>query len=180
MIQKLQIFAAIIVISFLSGCGYQLGLVGQDTSIQNIYCYTVVNQTRKPGLEMPMTNTIIAAFQQYSGGIKIVNSKEEADSFLLVRLTGFDRAPARFNDADVLEESHVTLYADVFVYNYDVDPRMSDIKGSTVIHPVYETSVSASATYFLDPNQPEGEQAIFPQLYDKMSREIVTSIIERW
>ncbi len=167
----------------LTGCGYQLGLAGQDTSINNIYIYTVVNKTRKPGLEMPVTNAVINAFHNAGSYLKVVEDKKDADAFLVVKLTRIDRAPARFDESDFLEESLVTLYAEVALYDFDLDPRLSDIQSdenTEEIEPLYHASLAESATYFLQPNQPEGERSIHPQLFDKLSRKIVNSIAERW
>ncbi len=174
------LFSLLAVLCFLPGCGYKLGLTGMDKPYKNIYCYTVVNETRKPGLEMPMTNAIIDAFHHYGGSIKIVTNKEEADAFMLVKLTSFVRSPARFDDADFLEESSVSLYAELFLYPYDLDPRESDIQQNALVKPIYHVNFAESATYFLEPNQPEGERSILPQLYDKISREIVSLVVERW
>ncbi len=168
----------------ISGCGYQLGLAGKDESLKKIYVYTVTNETRKPGLEMPMTNCVINAFHYYGCGITTTNKKEEADSFLVVKLTTYDRAPARFNRADIVEESVVNIYADFQVYKIKPDLNnkfnSSDNKGVQLIKPYFERTVSASSTYFLSPNQPEGERSIQPQLLDKLSREIVDAIVYKW
>lgn len=163
----------------LNGCGYQLGLVGQDTSVKNVYCYTVINETRKPGLEMPMTNSIINAFHHAGTHVKIVSDKNEADTFLLVKLVDFSRAPARFNEADFLQQSQATLYADMYLYRTDVDPRSPNLN-TVPERAFYHARIAQSATYFVQPNQPEGEQSIHPQLFDKVSTDIVNKIVERW
>jgi len=177
------IFIAILIVA-CNGCGYKLGLAGKDESIRKIYVYTVINETRKPGLEMPMTNAVINAFHYYGSGITVTNHKDEADTFLIIKLTTYDRAPARFNRADIVEESVVNIYAEFQVYRSKPD-RNNNIDGTQVngiqlIKPYFDCTVSASTTYFLSPNQPEGERSIQNVLLDKLARKIVDNIVYRW
>jgi hypothetical protein len=175
-------------IIYFAGCGYQLGLVGKDTSIQNVYCYTVKNKTRIPGVEMHLTNAIIHALQQYGEHIKVVKNKNEADTFLYVEATSYERSPARFNEADFLQQSIVVMFADIYLFRADVEEQIkrpankSDEKESTepIVNPFFKTTVSADSRYFIEPNQPEGENSIRPQLFDKLAREIVHQMVNRW
>ena len=36
------VFILAILCVYTSGCGYQLGLVGKDTSVNKVYCYTLL------------------------------------------------------------------------------------------------------------------------------------------
>lgn len=187
---------AALIISLLmlcSGCGYQLGLAGKDTSIKRVYCYTVRNKTLQPGIEMHLTNTIIRTLQQKGEHIEVVKDKDKADTFLYVEVTEYDRAPARFNEADFLQQSSVTMFAQMFLYRSDVEDQLkrlrdpdrvksdvTDDQEEPVVKPLYSDMVSASSRYYIEPNQPEGERSIMPQLYEEMANAIVDNIINRW
>ncbi|MCD6460263.1 hypothetical protein J7L67_06310 [bacterium] len=172
----------ITVLSFgLAGCGYQLGLAGKDASIQNIYCYTVKNETRIPGMEMPATNSIINTLNRRGANLKVVSDQNKADTFLYVKLLDYERSAARFDEADITQQSVVTLYASMKLYHSPIDIQSNKKdEDTTDADPFFEIEISATCTYFLEPNQPEGERSIRPQLYDKLSDEIVDQIVNRW
>lgn len=180
-LSRIMVLFLILTMFVVNGCGYKLGIVGHDSTIKKIFCYTVVNQTRKPGLEMPMTNAIIRGIQHYGAHLETVN-KDIADTYLVVVLTEFNRSASRFDKSNFTEESLVSLFADVRLYHGQVDAHevASGKVSDDSIEPFYETNISVSATYFLYPNQPEGERSIMPQLYDKLSRQIINRILERW
>jgi len=172
---------ALIVSACLSGCGYQLGLVGKDTSINYVYCYTVKNETRMPGMEMHATNSIINTLSRRGGHVKVVSDKNKADTFLYVKLIDYDRASARFDEADVTQQSMVNLYATMYLYRSPIDDQLKEKNENTPqLTPFLEIDISATATYFLEPNQPEGERSIRPQLYYELSNKIVDQIVNRW
>ena len=91
--RMMRVAVSILLVSifFVSGCGYQLGLVGRDMSIQKIYLYTVVNNTRRPGLEMHATNAIIRAVQRYGAHLEVVSDVNQADTYMVVKLDNIDR-----------------------------------------------------------------------------------------
>ena len=165
----------------LSGCGYQLGLVGRDTSIKYVYCYTVKNETRVPGMEMPATNSIINALNRRGGHVKVVSDKDKADTFLYVKLTDYDRSSARFDEADITQQSMLNLYAEMYLYRSPIDDQLHEKNENTPeLTPFLKADIAATATYFLEPNQPEGERSIRPQLYYELSDKIVDQIVNRW
>ena len=165
----------------LSGCGYQLGLAGQDTSIKKVYCYTVKNETRVPGMEIHATNAIIKTLNRRGGGIKVVSNKTEADTFLYVKLTDYERSAARFDEADMTQQSMITLYSTMYLYRVPIDDQLkSKPNDLSEVESFLQTDICATATYFLEPNQPEGERSIRPQLYYELSNKIVDQIVYRW
>ncbi len=180
-LSRVMVFFLISAMLIVSGCGYKLGIIGHDPTVKKIFCYTVVNKTRKPGLEMPMTNSIIRGIHHYGAYLESVE-KDMADTYLVVVLTEFNRAPSRFDKGNFTEESLVSLCADVRLYRnqVDVNGSVAGKLSDDCEKPFYETNLSVSATYFLYPNQPEGERSIMPELYDKLSRQIINKILERW
>ncbi|MCB1195933.1 hypothetical protein KDK77_07090 [bacterium] len=166
--------------SILYGCGYQLGLVGTDKNVKKIYCYTVRNHTRRPGLEMPATNSIIRELQKRGEFLTVVSNPEDADTYLYVALIAITRTAARLSDADFLEESSVALTAEIRLYHSQIS---YDEETFTVIEsepPFYTQAVVVDTSFFIEPNQPEGEYAIIPQLMEKLGRDVVYKILDRW
>ena len=137
---------------------------------------------------MPLTNAIIHALQQYGEHIEVVKNKEEADTFLFVSLTVYDRSPARFNEADFLQQSVVTAFAEMALYRVDVEEQLKNPPKepleeelvAPLVKPFFSSTVSADAQYFIEPNQPEGENSVRPQLYEELAREVVHQIVNRW
>ena len=177
---NIYIIAIMLTSLFMNGCGYKLGLVGTDQSVRHVYCYTVRNESRRPGLEMPATNSIIREIQKRGDRLTVVSSPDQADTFLVVTITTVTSSASRLDDSDFLEESKVDLNAQMALYRTEISYDEDTFELIEHEAPFFESSISVASTFFIEPNQPEGEYSIIPQIMEKLGREIVYKILDRW
>lgn len=112
--KKKYIYILLSLFLVISGCGYSLGLGGfWLTHIKTIYVETFDNKTYEPNIEIAISNDIRSHFNT-NGVLKVVNSREEADSLLQGEVIEYRRQPARFSEED---EKIVDEYKLVLVTN---------------------------------------------------------------
>lgn len=104
--------AAGVVLSFLSGCGYQFA--GQSTLLpkdaRTLYIEPFINRSRDVGIEKELTSALRGEFYR-RGQLKVVDEAEQADVIVTGVVRTLDSTVASVNGKDeVLQyESHLTL-----------------------------------------------------------------------
>jgi hypothetical protein len=105
----------------ISGCGYSLGIL-LPPHINTIYIETFDNKTHERNIEVEIAERIKDRYN-WDGNLKVVNSREEADSVLEGEIVDYIRQPSRYSDVD---DRDVDEYKLVLVVNLKFKDLVKD------------------------------------------------------
>lgn len=171
---------ALLVILFLTGCGYRVGTI-LPMNIKSIAVPTFKNSTPEPGVEIGVTNQVISQFQ-IDGTLKVVE-EEDADVRLEGELLEYRREPLRYTGTD---------FKDVSEYRLRLITRLTLVDLKTG-QPIWaKRVVEGETTYFVGGDSlrdtertalgalTEQERSQIPTLEEDLAHDVVESVVEGW
>ena len=168
---RLLVCVALLAGSFsLGGCGYRLGPVAGSNleGIRTIDVPMVRNETREPGIQAMLTDSIIQAFHN-DGSLRVAR-QAESDATLHVTITDISYAPTRSitGDTRVTAEYRVTIQADVKL--------VSRSKPEPILH----VQSSEGTEFFVGRNLQESQRQSIGVVSDRLARRIAEQVTEGW
>jgi hypothetical protein len=160
-----------------AGCShYRLGTEGK-LSFHSLYIAPVENQARVPQAVAIVTAQIRDAFIR-DGRVALVNSPDEADAVLTIKLSSYARnvATSRPEDTGLARKFNLALTAICTLReNHGGAPLLED-------RPIeVEQQIFATATpQQLDSNQGQAEYQALPQLAAKLADRTVHTTLDVW
>lgn len=155
----------------LSSCaGYRVGAV-KPAALQGINSIAVPNfknETLEPRIDVLMTNSTIARFQE--DGTFQVRSAGEADAVLEARITDLSRRQLRSARFNTLRSRELALVATIEYRLVDADSRLVLSQGT----------VRADTTIFTDANFQNAERQALPQVGERAAEALVSRLSEGW
>lgn len=165
----------------LSGCGYTTKSLFAP-HLKTIYIDNFDNKidlTRekaygedyniyRPGLETDLTKAVKNRFM-FDGALKVVNSKEEADSILSCEIMSFKKEPLQYRD-----DKRVTEYRMQVIINM----KFTDLINNEVL--IDENSFVGETTYTLEGAFTKSESGAEKDAVDDLARRIVERVVEGW
>ncbi|MCK9555838.1 LPS assembly lipoprotein LptE [bacterium] len=188
--QKL-IFACCMTVILLSGCGYKTGSLILD-DYRTIAIPVFRNETYQEDIESYLTNSVIEEFQR--DGSLMVSGKKNADLLLKGRVTGWKRTGERFAGDE---------YREVVEYQLEITVVFDLMDQKTGDYLFKDLKISGNNTYFINPDIPaskrrsiplereqqtviiskdiyESEKASMWRAAERISRQILQKVVERW
>ncbi|MBN2190138.1 MAG: LptE family protein [Candidatus Aureabacteria bacterium] len=185
------IIACCISLSLLSGCGYKAGSLILD-DYRTIAIPVFRNETYQEDIESYLTDAVIDQFQR--DGSLIVSDKKDADLLLKGRITGWRRTGERFAGDE---------YREVVEYQMEITMAFDLLDQKTGDYIFKDVKISGKNTYFVNPNIPaskkrsiplereqqtviiskdiyESEKSSMWRAAERISRQILQKVVERW
>lgn len=157
----------------LSGCGYTTKTV-LPRGMKTIYVDTVKNKipisqvmSYQQGLEMDITNAVIARFQ-VDGNLRVV-TKDKADAILKMDLKAYEQEGLRFDQLEGVQE-----------YRLFINMRLQLVDTKTNETIWEEPDFSGDDEYYVTEIKQQGEQAAAEQAVGKLAKNIVDRVVEDW
>lgn len=155
---------------FLSGCSnYRLGTGGKVT-FHTLHIAPVVNETQSPQTVAIVSTQIREAFL-HDPRIILVNTPEEADATLTVRLLEYSRDMQTALRAD-------TGLARKFDITLDAEATLRDNRENKAIFE--KRKVQAVRQVFTDSGQLQAEYQNIPLLAEVLARNVVSATLDVW
>ncbi len=154
----------------LSGCAnYNLGSGGKLT-FRTIYVAPVVNESNLPQSIAVVSTQLREAFLR-DGRVSLVNSADEADVILTVKLVKYSRSASgsQANDTGLARKFDVTLNAEASLRD--------NHQGKFLFE---KRQVEAVNEVFTDSGQLQSEYQNVPVLAEKLSKNILNATLDVW
>ncbi|MDD5644566.1 MAG: LptE family protein [bacterium] len=175
----------------LPGCGYKVGSVILD-DYKTISIPVFRNETYQEDIETYLTNSVIGEFQK--DGSLIVSDKKNADLLLKGRVISWRRTGERFEGDE---------YREVVEYQVEIIVAFDLIDQKTGDYIFKDHKIKGENTYFVHPGIPpakkrsiplekeqhtvviskdiyESEKSAMWRASDRISRQILQRVVERW
>jgi Lipopolysaccharide-assembly len=167
---RAYLFLSLLGILGLSGCAnYHLGTSGH-ISFRTLYVAPVVNDSYLPQAVAPISTELREAFL-HDSRIILVNSAEEADATLTVRLLKYRRAGKSSNNND-------TGLARNFDVSVETEVSLRDNRDN---HFIFENrKIDASREVFGDSGQLQAEFQNVPLLAETLAKQIRSATLDTW
>lgn len=156
-----------------SGCGYTTKTV-LPRNIKTIYVETVKNKipitnlyAYQQGLEMDITNAVIAGFQT-DGNLRVA-IRDRADAVLQMHLLAYEQEGLRFSQLEEVKEYRIYIVMSLTL----VHAKTGEIIWQ-------EPEFSGEASYYVTQLQPIGEQYTAQQAVAKVAKNIVDRVAKDW
>lgn len=185
------IIACCISLSLLSGCGYKAGSLMLD-NYSTIAIPVFRNETYQEDIESYLTDAVIDQFQR--DGSLIVSDKKDADLLLKGRITGWRRTGERFAGDE---------YREVVEYQLEITMTFDLLDQKTGDYLFKDVKINGKNTYFVNPDIPaskkrsiplereqqtviiskdiyESEKSSMWRAAERISRQILQKVVERW
>ena len=166
-------FLGVLLLTFVSGCGYN-HQAALPEGVKTIYVNTVLNKipidkiyAYHPGLEMLISNALVKRFRQ-DGNLQVVERKN-ADVILETDLTLFDQEGLRFTSLESVEEYRLVM---------TVDFRLKDAKSGKII--MEEKNFSGDSEYFVSEVRSIGREEAANRASERLARNMVDRVVEDW
>jgi hypothetical protein len=166
----LQLSSLLMLAVLLTGCAsYQLGSMLPD-DIKTVYVPTFVNKTSEPMIETEATQAAIRELQK-DGSLKVVGTREEADTLLAVTLTDYQLTPLKFErDLNTTADQYrLTLTAQVVLTRRTTDKVVSE-----------NPRIQGEADFPVAGDFTTSKKQGLPSAAEDLSHNIVESIVETW
>lgn len=165
----------------ISGCGYTTKS-SLAPHLKTIYVDNVRNKIDitketeygdhyriyRPGLEREMTKAIKDRFI-FDGNLKVINSKEDADSVLVCDIVDFKKEPLQYTDNRTVDEYRLKII---------INMKFTDLTEGTTL--VDEDKFVGEATYTLSGPFAGSESAAQKDAITDLARRIVEEVVEKW
>lgn len=167
---RAYLFLCLAGILLLSGCAnYRLG-TGGKIGFRTLYVAPVVNESHSPQTVAIVSTQLREAFL-HDPRIILVNTQEEADATLTVRLVGYDREvqTVQRNDTGLARKFDITLNAE------------ATLRDNRENKAVFEKrKVQAVRQVFTDGGQLQAEYQNIPLLAETLARNTVGATLDTW
>jgi hypothetical protein len=122
----------------------------------------------RPGLERDLTKEVKDRFV-FDGNVRVVNRKEEADSFLTGEIIDLRKEPLQYTDNRAVDEYRVKLI---------INMKFTDLTTDTVLFD--EKNVAGEDSYTLSGAFTGSESTTIQGAIEDLARRIVEKVIEGW
>ena len=167
---RASLFIGLLGMLLLSGCAnYQLG-TGAKVSFRTLYVAPVVNESNMPQAVAIISTQLREAFL-HDARIILVNTPEEADASLTVRLIKYGRTvkTGRHNDTGLARNFDVTIEAE------------ASLRDNRDNHFIFENrKAAASREVFGDSGQLQAEYNNVPLLAEILAKNIRSATLDTW
>ena len=167
---RASFFLGLIGMLLLSGCShYQLG-TGGKVSFRTLYVAPVVNDSNMPQAVAPISTQLREAFL-HDSRIILVNTPEEAEATLTVRLLKYGRAgkTGRRDDTGLARNFDVTVEAE------------ASLRDNRDNHFIFENrKTAATREVFGDSGQLQAEFQNVPLLAEILAKNIRSATLDTW
>ncbi len=178
--RSIKTFALLFLI-LVSGCGYTAKSF-LDQNIKTIYVDNARNKIDltketeykdnyriyRPGLERKITKAVKDRFV-FDGNLKVVNSKEDADSVLTCEITDFRKEPLQYTDGEEVDEYRLKIIVNI---------KLADLKNGAVL--VDEKDFVGETTYTKSGAFTKSESSAQDDAVTDLARRIAEKVIEGW
>ncbi|MBM3248228.1 MAG: hypothetical protein FJZ10_02250 [Candidatus Omnitrophica bacterium] len=178
--EKMRVIAFILILSFVSGCGYTTRSM-IDPNIKTIYIKPFENKidfgtqdsvysklrTYYPNLETDITTAVASRFL-FDGNLKVVK-ENDADVILKGELVEYRRDVLRYKDDEDIEEYRLNIVVNISLWN---------TKENKIIW--QENRFTGETTYFTSGSKAKAESTAIKDGITDLARRIVERAIENW
>ncbi len=167
---RAYLFLCLAGLLLFSGCAnYRLGTGGQPT-FSTLYVAPVINDTQSPQTVAIVSTQLREAFLN-DPRIILVNTPEEADATLTVRLVRYRRdvQTALRNDTGLARKFDITL---------DAEASLRDNRDNKTLFD--KRKVQAVRQVFTDSGQLQAEYQNIPLLAEVLARNVVSATLDVW
>ena len=153
-----------------SGCAhYRLGSGGKLT-FKTLYVAPVVNSSNLPQAIAVVSTELREAFLR-DGRVTLVNSADEADAILTVRLIKYSRSATatQANDTGLARKFAVILNTEVSLHDHHADKFIFEKRPVDAVRQVYT-----------DSGQLQSEYQNVPLLAETLAKNIISTTLDVW
>lgn len=173
MISPTYVRMTILLVMFLSGCGYTSHTV-LPQNMKTIYVDTVKNKipiaqiyAYQPGLEIDITNAVIGRLHR-DGNLRVAR-RDQADVILESNLVGFEQEGLRFTSLESVAEYKLFIVLSL---------KLTDRKTGQVIWE--EPNFTGDTEYFVSQIRSLSRQEAAQRAVNRLARNVVDRIVEDW
>ncbi len=183
MARRLAPFFALLGLAVLSGCShYRLG-TGAERDFDSIFIAPVQTESLLPQATATLSTQVREAFIR-DGRLRVVNTPEEADAILTVRLESFrrDGATRLPTDSGLSRKFDLSLEARATLAAPQDGKTWFADRALLVERQIFtDDGTGPGSTSFLQPvQQTQAEHAIVPTIGENLARQLTQVVLDTW
>lgn len=167
-VQNSCLIALVVSMGIFTSCAsYHLG-TSSDPGFKTIFIENFKSDVDEPNLENLVSTTVIQQFQ--NDGTLQVTDRSKAEVILQGQITEFEMSPIRYSRANELTPVESSMSIGV---RYTLTKRDST-------QPYFKGQASGGTTFFIGSDLQSDKRQGIPLAAEKLGRNILASIVDRW